>query len=99
MKISFEFPTEIRRFARKECIRIQDVKNKILSAIEEVLLDRDYKSIKLKKIRIVVNGIHKNQKKRIFISANKISKKKPLKTVSASGMLDGYSVCYLIYKE
>jgi len=97
MKIKFEFPTKIKQFVKNENIKIKDIKDKILNSLDEDLLDKNYKPIKCKEIRIVVNGVHKTQKNRIFISSKKISKKKPLRTISTSGFK--YSIYYLIFKE
>ncbi|MBL7100431.1 MAG: hypothetical protein ISS23_00585 [Nanoarchaeota archaeon] len=99
MKIKFEFPNKIKQFAKEEGIKVKDIKDKILSRINEDLLDKNYKSIKCKEIRIVINGIHKTQKEKVFISSKEISKKKPLKTISSVGLLKEYSIYYLILKE
>ena len=98
MSIEFEYPIKIKQFAKKEGIKIEDIQGEILSVIDEDLLDKNYKPIKYDKIRIVINGIHRTQKNKLFISPNKISKKKPLlKTASISG--NKYTLYYLIFKE
>jgi len=99
MKVKFEFPNKIKQFAKEEGIKVKDIKDKILSHINEDLLDKNYKSIKCKEIRIVINGIHKTRKKKVFISSKDISEKKPLKTISSVGLLKEYSIYYLIFKE
>ena len=97
MEINFEIPNKVKEFAKKELISIGDVKDEILSRIDEDLLDKDYKYIEIGKVLVVINGLSKNKKNKIFISPKEISKKKPLKTAS-SGYHEG-SVYYLIFNE
>ena len=99
MKIKFEFPIKIKKFAKKEGIKIKEIKDKILSVIDKDLLNKDYKPIKCKEIEVIVNGIYKTRQNKIFISPRTISKKKPLSTVSSIGLLDKYSIYYLIFKK
>jgi len=99
MQIKLEFPSKIKQFTKKEGIKVKDIKNKILSNIAEDLLDKNYKPIRCNEIRIVVNGIHKTQKKRVFVNLKEISTKKPLNMISHVGLLKEYSVYYLIFKE
>ncbi len=41
MKIKFEFPTKIKQFAKKEGIKIGDIKDKIFPLIDGDLLDKN----------------------------------------------------------
>ena len=99
MKIKFEFPPKIKQFAKEEKIKIKDIKDKILSNVDEDLLDKNYEPIKCEEILVVVNGIHKTQQNQVFISPKEISKKRPLKTISSTRLLNEYSIYYLIFKE
>ncbi len=99
MKIKFEFPEKVKKYIKKEKIKIKEIKEKIESNLWEDLLDKQYEPIKLGKIRIVVNGIHKSLKNQIFISPKIISKKKAFRTVSSGLLLKKYSIYYLIFKE
>lgn len=98
MKMKFEFPKPIKQYLLKNRIRQKDIKAEILPSISFDFLDDDYKPVKCREIRIIINGIHKTKTNRIYISPNKISKNKPLETISASNLIPGYSVYYLIYK-
>jgi hypothetical protein len=97
MKTKFEFPIQVKQYMKSENIEAKEIKEKILNSLDEDLLDKNYNPIKCKEIKVVVNGIFKNQKNKIFISQKKISKKKPLRTISSVG--PKYSVYYLIFKE
>ncbi len=97
MKIKFEYPQEIVDFIKKEKIKQGDLEGEILPTLDEMLLDKNYKTVKLKKIKVVVNGISENKQKRVFISPKEISNKKPFRTISCNELVGKYSVCYLIY--
>ena len=98
MKVIFEFPTKILNYIKKEKINIKDLKNKILSVIWEDLLDKNYQTIKVKEVKVVVNYIHKTQINKIFVNPKDISKKKPFREASWYRLLKKYSIHYLIYK-
>ncbi len=99
MDVIFEFPDEVKGFARREGIRLDDVKEKLSFYLELDLVDKNCRPIKCSRVRIVVNGLHKTQKKKVFISPGRVSKKKPLLTVSSNLLLKDCSVNYLIYRE
>lgn len=99
MDVIFEFPDEIKRFAKKEGIRLDDVKKRIEFYLDVDLLDDKYNPIECSKVKIVVNGLHKSNKNKLIMDEKKISKKKPLTKISSNMLLKDCSVYYLIYKE
>jgi hypothetical protein len=99
MDVRFEFPDEIKRFAKKEGIKLNDVKKRIEFYLDVDLLDDKYNPIKCSKVKVVVNGLHKSNRKKVILKQNKISKKKPLTKVSTNMLLKDCSVYYLIYRE
>ena len=94
-KIIFEFPAEIKKFLKKEKIEIKEIKNWISLSVDECLLNKNYKEIKYKEAKIIINGISKFKGDKIYISPKKISKKKPFK--KSAWFSDDYSIYYLIF--
>jgi len=91
--IKFEFPTKVKKFLKKEKIKIKDIKYRL--NVKEDLLDKNYKEIKYKELKVVINGISKWKGNKIYISSNKISKKKPF--TKKTHIAEDYSVYYLIF--
>ena len=71
MKTKFIFPEKIKQFAKKERINIKEIKEIILTNLDEDIMNKEYNVIKPKKIKIIVNGIHKINGNKIFISPKK----------------------------
>ena len=99
MDVRFEFPDEVKRFAKKEGIKLNEVKKRIEFYLDVDLLDDKYNPISCSKVKIVINGLHKNNKEKVILNQKKISKKKPLFRISSNMLLKDCSVYYLIYKE
>jgi hypothetical protein len=98
MKTIFDFPEEVRKFARKQKIRTKDIEEKIMTIIEKDLVDNDYNPEIYEKIIIVVNGISFSGKNKVFISPKKISRKKPIRTATTV-YTDDYTIRYLVFKN
>ena len=99
MDVTFEFPDEVKRFAKKEGIKLNDVRKRIEFYLDVDLLDSNYNPIKCSKVKVVVNGLHKSNKNKLIMDEKKISKKKPITRVSTNMLLKDCSVYYLIYRE
>lgn len=99
MDVRFEFPEEVKRFAKREGIMLDDVKRKIRFYLDVDLVDGKYRPIKCDKIRIVVHGLQKSHKNKIILDQRKRSKKKLLTAVSSNMLLKGCSVYYVIYRD
>jgi len=93
--IKIEFPIEIKKFLKKEKINVKKIKQKISPYVCEDLLDKNFKEIKYKELKVIANGISKFNGNKIYISPKKINKKKPFKKSLLS--LDNYSIYYLIF--
>ena len=98
MKTCFRFPPIVKEFLKTNKLKTTSVRKSISERIEEDLLDKKYKPLKVKEILVVVNGLSKGRNK-VFISPKSINKKRPLRTISATNVIKGYSVYYLIFKK
>ncbi len=99
MRVVFEVPARVKEFAEKEGIKLDHLEKRINFYLAADLVDKNYEPIMCRSVRVVVNGIHKTQNKRIFVNPGKVSKKKPFMTVSSNLLLKDYSVNYLIFKK
>ncbi|OGJ12499.1 hypothetical protein A3K82_03105 [Candidatus Pacearchaeota archaeon RBG_19FT_COMBO_34_9] len=94
-RIKFEFPIEVKKFLKKEKIEVKEIKNRISFSVYEDLLNKNYKEIKYKEVKIIINGISKFKGNKIYISPKKISKNKSFK--KSVQFSDDYSIYYLIF--
>lgn len=99
MRVEFRVPVRVKDFAREEGIRLDHLKKRIDFYLGADLVDNNYEPVKCSSVEVVVNGIQKTQKKKVFVSPNKVSKKKPFMTISSNLLLKNYSVNYLIYRK
>ena len=99
MKIEFEVPARVKEFAKKEGIKLDHLEKRINFYLGADLVDKNCEPIRCRSVKVVVNGIHKTQNKRIFVNPSKVSKKKPFMAISSNLLLRDYSVNYLIFKK
>jgi len=98
MKTSFRFPPAVKEFLKTNKLKTTSVRKSIFDQIEEDLLDKKYKPLKVKEILVVINGLCRGGNK-VFLSPKSINKKSPLRTISATNAIKGYSIYYLIFKK
>ena len=96
MKITFQFPAQVKQFIKEERISLDEVEHSILTVIDEELVDKNDKPIYCNEVAIIINGIHKREKM-VFIRPEEITKKKPLLTSAVEG--NGYSIYYAVFRE
>jgi len=105
MKINFEYPSQIRQYAEDESIMIEDIERAIRTLIGDYLINDNNEPIELEEIRIVVNGLHKDKRKKVYVKPSEISPETPFRTSSLTGtnnrsspLYSGCSINYLIFK-
>ncbi len=97
MKVKIDFHRGVKKFMKKDGLKIKDIKNKISDIMDEILSDRTHQ-IKCNKVLVVVDGIQNMKNKKTFVNPNEPSKK-AFKTVIYNKLLPNHSLYFSVFKN